>query len=591
MTDTNAGISDRITDLLARVRAAGHGGANGAVTDADVAWLASLDLGTQADALHALCDRTGAQKSVLKARVKAASMRRADTRGALRLVGPDESPVDNWRASARYNREGDLLGCVDNALAILRNAYAGRLAYDVKGLVPYLDGERLDDDGMTRLRGELGSEFSCSLHVGDFRAAVLAVAKEQRTFSPVADYLNGLAHDGRPRLWTMARDHLQLEDDYSCMVVARTMIAAVARGLVGEWAPHGFMVKTVPIILGMQDRKKSTFWQTVGTPGGRPWYGCSKVDVEKRQAPITLAAKWWYEFPEIDGWLSKHSNEAAKAWTAQPDDDFVPPYGASNLTQPRSFVVVGTTNKGKFLTDPTGSNRWLVLDVRPNGPRWKVNVAHLRAELDQLYAEAAVEFRAYLADRAAGVSDDDNPHRWWLSDDENDNRARRNAEHQIESAWAPTVGAWLAGAPATCQVCRGTGGPGGGCSTCSGRGRVERGPLPVDRLGREYVTLPQVLSDALGVPTSMHPKSRNDAVEALAECGWHVGEGPRPTVHLSDGRTYRPTAYYQDAPQEQNEGDPEPSLSFATVERRRGELARELDAIDAVQDQIVREEQ
>jgi Virulence-associated protein E len=552
--------------LYDRVRTAPRTDLNRAVTDEDLSLLASLPAADQADALSTLAG-LGVQKSVLRDRLKAF---RKKTFAPLRSV-PDGENFD-WITTLRYNQYGDPLALIDNLRTILRNLYADRLSYDAMGLRPFLDGRPLTDEDISEIRCEIGQNQRATFQKVDTRDGIVLVARQTREFHPVQEYLRGLKWDDKKRLASMANDHLRLSDTYSNLVLSRTMIAAVARGLVREHSPElGVMVKTVTILLGYQDAKKSTLWRILGGP----WFGDSKVDINDRKGKITLASKWFYEFPEIDGMLSKHSNEETKAFTAQQTDDYLLPYGATSITNARSWLQVGTTNKGRFLTDTTGSTRWHVLDVRPNGENWCVNVRKLKAERDQLFAEAVREFDAYLAAQAAGIEDDENPHRWWMNREENQERSDRNENYQTENVWTPAVGRWLAGAPYTCPICRGSGKVSSAlgskdCQACQD-GQVIRDPLAKDAAGTEYVTLDRVLLEALGVPLERHRSCRADLTDTLAELGWFPGPKRIRPILPGGGQGPKVTPYYFSSV----------VPTFAQLERKRAALAAELDATDA----------
>lgn len=556
-----ASASDRLAVLLARVAAArASGGANGAVTDADVRWLADLPIAEREDALAAVA-AAGASKSALKARIKPIAQT-----SRLRVAG--EEGEDAWLDRLRRNDQGDPLALLDTAVSILRHAYGARLSFDAMALRPHLDGRPMGDRDVTRLRAEIGATYRCTPQATDFLDALGLVASESREFHPVQDYLRGLTWDGRPRLWTMARTHLGLGDAYSNRILGRVMVAGVARGLLREHAPEaGVLVKTIPIILGHQDARKSTFWRTLGAP----WFLDSRVNIEERSGSITLATKWWVEFPEIDGLLSRASNESTKAWTAQYDDTFIPVYGRAPITTPRTFLIVATTNKDRFLTDPTGSARWLVLDTRPNGPEWEVDIDALAEERDQLFAEAVVAFDAYLVAKAAGERD--NPHRWWMSKTENRERASRNEAHQVEHGWTDTLAAWLAGAEVQCVACKGSGGHGGGCPPCAGSGRVTRGELPRDPTGRDYVTLEQLRAECLGVPVERwKTREKNEVADALAAIHWRPGQIFYPRLPGGRAAKSKVTPYYCEA-------DPATAEELASAGVTPAEAARRLDVI------------
>ncbi len=505
-----------IDALLTRVRESSPDALNQAITEDDVGYLSTLSPDARADALTSL-GRLGIRIGTVKERLKDLHKKRA----RLRAVEEDEA-VDGWADALRRTREGDPLPVVDNLERILRCGYAGRLSFDLMSKCPCLDDRPLDDVDITRLRADIGTHYRSAFTTLDMRAACVLVGMDMKSFHPVQDYLRGLTHDTVPRLATAARDHLSIFDPFANIVLRRTLIAAVARGLVQEHAPEeGVLVKTVPIVLGYQDAKKSTFFRTLGGP----WFGDSEVDISHRHGLMTLSSKWIYELAEVDGLLAKHTNEKTKAFTGRTCDDYVPMFGTKNIKVPRGWILVGTSNKDRFLTDPTGSTRWHILNLLPNGPLWEVDVYKLRAARDQLFAEAVAEFDRFLELQKTGVRDDDNPHRWWLNRDENAMRAERAVAYQVEDAWAETVSRWLAGEALPCNACKGRKTFGSqDCSGCDGRGKVEREELAKDELGKEYVTLARILTEALAIPPERHRTCTLSLTNTLAELGWYPGE-------------------------------------------------------------------
>ena len=591
MSDAPVAASDRLAALCARVAAArADCESDAAVLDADLRWVAALPGGECKSALRKLA-ANGASLRDLERRIKVVAP--ASRRGGFtpRVVGEGEGEPD-WRELLKYSSESnEPRGTLDNALHILRHAYVGRLSYDLMGLQPCLDGRPLDDSGITRLRGEVGARaeaggHNCTVQVGDFRAAVIAVAEEQRAFSPVADHLRGIEWDRKPRLWTMARDHLLLPDAYSNRALGRVWVSAAARALVWEDNPAGsaelgVMVKTIPITLGWQDAKKSTMWRVMG---GR-WFGDTGTDIEDpKRSTMVLGSCWIYEFPEIDGLLTRGNNEHTKSWTGSSVDRMVPNFSTSVLVRPRSFVVVGTTNKPRFLTDPTGSARWWVFDLRPHGEQWEVDEEKLAAERDQILAEAVYELDLYRSKLADGKRGDANPHRWWMSKAENKERAARNEAHQVEHGWSEVLAAWLAGAEVQCVTCRGTGGRGNDCAGCTGSGHVTRGALAQDASGREYVTLERLRAECLGVPVERwKTRERGEVSDALAALHWLPG--PKPVYPRGgDGRALRSkvTPFYYEGPPATAEELTASGVSLAEAMRRLDAIGKEAAALESV---------
>lgn len=452
---------------------------------------------------------------------------------AARARCEDERPKKveiGWRFNLTTGRGGETEATFANLCTILEHRYEGRLSYDRMSNKPCLDGAPLTDHDITGIRVALSKAEEVSFNKEDIADGVAFVGRNMREFHPIEEYLRGLKHDGELRLDTASTTLLGLpvSDVLSATMVRRTLIAMVARGLAQEAARApdateeeraGCKVDTVLVLVARQGAKKSTLFRLLG---GR-WFGDSKVDIGDRKGTMTMLSKWIYEWPEVDRVVAKHSDSETKAYVSQQSDDFVPMYGRGVISALRCYVVVGTTNKPRFLTDATGNRRWWVLDIRESGPAWKANKKRVLEMRDQLFAEAVAEYDAFKAAQRAGVDDDANPHRWWLNDEEEAERGRRAGEFQVDNAWSETVGKWLAGEAVKCPACSGVGSfHGKDCLTCiQTPGWIKRDELPTHPVdGRAYVTPALVLSKALGVPLERHQAAGPKVADTLTELGW-----------------------------------------------------------------------
>lgn len=446
----------------------------------------------------------GRDKQVKEAR------RQAAPGGGLQLVR-DDMTESGYRP----------LACLDNMRILLRQHYEGRLSFDLMQNTPCLDGEPMADHHMNTLRADIGRDERVNFGSEDTHAGVGIVAREMKTFHRWGEYLLSTEWDEVPRLNTMARDFLGLPDAYSNRVMRNTMVSGAARGLVHQHAPKlGTVVKTVTILLGYMDAKKSKTWEVIGGE----FYGATDVDAAGKQGLMTLHQNGVTELQEIDGMLlGKWTNAQLKRLVSRPHDDFPDPYAHTSTRHMRSFILVGTTNVEQILSDPNGSTRWLVLDLRGNGPEWAVDDMALASVRDQLWAEAVYQFRRYLADAEVGKRPDEIDDRWWFNREENRERMRRAERFTVADPEVEIVGAWLDGEAATCPVCRGAKKRGiMDCDLCHGDGKVTRGPLRRDLAGLAYVTVPQVLSEALGM-ASKDQRKHAPTFNALAALGWSAG--------------------------------------------------------------------
>lgn len=472
----------------------------------------------------------GRVRKLRREREKADAVAAASARAASR--------EPSWRDEIAYGDNGKPSACFNNACLFLEHLYADRLSYDIMAQRPYLDGLPLDDRSVSRVRRHLGSIENAHFGEEDMGKAIALVAFEMRAFHPVREYLKECREkwDGKPRLDDAATTLLNVPaaDRLARLMFKRTIIAMVARGIC-----PGEKVDTILILVGYQGAKKSSLFRTLGGA----WFGDSKVDITDRKGQMVMASRWLYEWPEIDRVFRKHDNSDIKAFVSQESDEFVPMFGRSVISVARSWLAVGTTNHKRFLTDVTGDRRVWCIDLHRNGTRWKVKPEVVAAMRDQLFGEAVAEYEAFTKLRAEGVPGDQNPHRWWLDDAEEEERQGRTAEHRVENVWAETVAKWLAKEPIRCPACHGTGRGGNeGCSICRGFKTIKRTEdLPKAANGREYVTPRMVMEEALGIPPERHCAHGTRIADTLAELGW--AQGSRMRVG-----GVKVTPYYSPAP-------------------------------------------
>jgi Virulence-associated protein E len=440
----------------------------------------------------------------------------------------------NWRDDLRCDSTtGRIRPSLGNVLLLLEQKYAERLTFDEMAHVACLDDTPVDDAAITDIRRDLERDEDAEWSRENVTEALQRIARS-RSFHPVKRYLRSVAWDGEPRLDRIAAEYFGATDELSSVLISRTLIAAVARAM-----DPGCKVDTVCILVGDEGKKKSTFW---GILGGA-WFCDSDVDIQDRKGIMVMHSAWIYEWPEIDRMLERKHDSEVKAFVSQQRDRFIPPYGRSPVDLRRSNIVVGTTNKEKFITSDTGSRRWHVVTVRK-----MIDHMRLRAERDQLWAEAVVRYDAFVsAEQNVQTAGDANPDRWWLTQAEDSERAEQNEEHLTESTTSETVDAWLRGAPIACPTCqgrvrgRGLGGAADTCPQCLGERRVTRGPLPTDpRTGREYVTLALILGEALGVPLERHSAHERRVANVLRRLKWRSGKAIRP----NGAKGSRVTPYY-----------------------------------------------
>jgi len=243
----------------------------------------------------------------------------------------------------------------------------------------YVPGEWTEEDS-TRTAAWLCAELDLDVSTATVDQAV-ATAARRNVVHPVRDYLSSLAWDGTARLDTFLAEYFGAEDSaYTHGVGARWMISAVAR----IFEP-GCQADCILVLeSAKQGEGKSTGLEALA---GKAWFADTGIVVGDKDSYQCLRRKWVYELGELDA-LKGREVTRTKSFLSARSDNYRPSYGRRNRDFPRQVVFAGTTNESQYLEDRTGNRRFWPVKVA------RVDVARLRADRDQLWAEARVRYEA-----------------------------------------------------------------------------------------------------------------------------------------------------------------------------------------------------
>jgi predicted P-loop ATPase len=236
------------------------------------------------------------------------------------------------------------------------------------------------------------------------------------TRHPVREYFNSLVWDGRHRLDSWLTEYLDAGSSCSPAVLeaiaAKFMIGAIARVM-----RPGCKVDHVLVLEGPQGIGKS---QAAATLADEAWFTDSLPrDLGEKDAAIHLQGRLIVELSELSQ-LKRGEIETVKAFISRQTDKFRPPFGRVEIEVPRQCVFIGTTNEAEYLVDVTGNRRFWPIRCG------KIDIAALKRDRDQLWAEAVHRFRKHEP--------------WHIDDDEvcqlmADEVARRT----VSDPWLPHV--------------------------------------------------------------------------------------------------------------------------------------------------------
>ncbi|NEI57460.1 virulence-associated E family protein [Rhizobium leguminosarum] len=247
---------------------------------------------------------------------------------------------------------------------------------------------------------------------------IVAAAAENR-FHPVRNYLDALVWDGKARVPGWMATYLGARrEPYENTVGLMWLVSAVAR----IYQP-GCQCDYLPVFEGEQGLGKSTALKILG---GEWFTDAMPHDLSSKDASISLRGKWIIEIAEMAS-MSRADSNALKAYITRRQEDYRPPFGRYNVTEPRQSVFAGTINPTAdgYLKDSTGARRFWPVKVS------RLATGALERDRDQLWAEAVHHYRS-------GV-------RWWPEADfERRVFAPEQEQRRQADAWAGPVLEYIA---------------------------------------------------------------------------------------------------------------------------------------------------
>jgi predicted P-loop ATPase len=206
--------------------------------------------------------------------------------------------------------------------------------------------------------------------------AVVQLCLEHQ-FDPVVEYLERLKWDGRPRLEQWLATYMNAQDSELNREIGEIMLVAAVR----RARDPGCKYDTIPVLEGSEGTNKSTAISILAGPEN--FSDQTILGLRDKEQQELLRGVWVYEIADLHG-FRRAEVDAVKAFASRTADRCRPAYGRSVVNQPRRCVFIGTTNEESYLKSVTGNRRFW--PVRTG----EIDIAALRRDRDQLWAEAAV---------------------------------------------------------------------------------------------------------------------------------------------------------------------------------------------------------
>ncbi len=200
-------------------------------------------------------------------------------------------------------------------------------------------------------------------------------------FNPLEDFLYHLPiWDGQDRIRTLAKT-VPCENPHWVELFHRWFLNMVVhwRGTDKKYANN-----VSPLLVGAQGSRKSTFCRSIIPPAIRAYYTDSIDFSQKKEAELYLNRFALINIDEFDQ-ISATQQGFLKHILQKPIVNIRKPHGKAVLEMRRYASFIATSNQKDLLTDPTGSRRFICIEVQGT-------IDTNRAiDYEQLYAQAMYE--------------------------------------------------------------------------------------------------------------------------------------------------------------------------------------------------------
>lgn len=234
----------------------------------------------------------------------------------------------------------------------------------------------LRDEDLTAIQAYL-QQWMKKLGINTVHAAAVVIGMEN-PFHPIRMYLNSLKWDGKERMNTFFTKYFGApNNDYATEIGRMFLISMVARVM-----QPGCKADYMVVLEGVQGWLKS---QACRILAGE-YFDDQMLDITSKDASLKIRGKWLVEWSEMRAYSRAETN-LTKAFLTRTEERYRPPYGRSEVVEPRQCIFIGSTNQDAYLTDETGGRRFWPVVIG------EIDLQALAADRNQLFAEATQLYR------------------------------------------------------------------------------------------------------------------------------------------------------------------------------------------------------
>lgn len=313
-------------------------------------------------------------------------------------VVEDEEYDTEWLSELEYTEQGKLKPTSYNYKMILLNepTLKGKFKYNEFSVLiektsfklPWKTKKKsIEDNDIAELKSFIQRAYSINNNTNFIEG--LTMAAHELAFHPVREYLDNLKWDGIPRAETILIDYMGAEDNpYTRAALVKILLAAVTR----VYKP-GAKFDSMLVLNGSQGLGKSELIKRLSH--NIEWFSDNKVDIDDGKKVIeNYGGRWLIEIAELDA-FNRKENSAIKRFITTVQYIARLAFMKSTTTYLVQFVLFGTTNEEKFLTDKTGNRRFWPVKCIPEKVVKSVFDDLTPEYVNQIWAEILVMYKEY----------------------------------------------------------------------------------------------------------------------------------------------------------------------------------------------------
>jgi predicted P-loop ATPase len=235
--------------------------------------------------------------------------------------------------------------------------------YSLNSIIRQIDSEAGISTSPDKLKVILKSDFTPCFN--PLQAYFKSLAKPRNSETPTIQALANTVTVEKPQLFTLS--------------LTKWLVASVANAFITD----GCQNHTCLVLTGTQGSFKTTWLNMLCPTDLLKYLYCGKINLDNKDTLILLGEKFIINLDDQLRTLNKKDGETVKTLITQGNVTVRRPYDALFSELPRIASFVGSVNGNDFLSDPTGSRRFLPFEAQ------QIDIeAAQRVDINQVWAEA-----------------------------------------------------------------------------------------------------------------------------------------------------------------------------------------------------------